>query len=76
MDYTPTREAADKVAAAILRSGRSKASVAQAAGIPHTTFTRKINGDTEFTFGELLRIAEVLEIAPSNLTPSAFMAVA
>ncbi|MCI2959514.1 helix-turn-helix domain-containing protein [Agromyces atrinae] len=76
MDYTPAKELADKVAASILRSGRTKASVASAAGIPHTTFNRKIHGHTEFTISELLRIAEVLEIAPSALAPSAFLEVA
>lgn len=76
MDHSPAREVADKVAANILRSGRTKASVAAAAGIPHTTFTRKINGHVEFSFGELLRIAAVLDVSPSAFTPSAFAAVA
>lgn len=76
MAHTPAQELADKVAATILRSGRSKASVAAAAGIPHTTFARKINGHVEFSFGELLRIAAVLEVAPSTFTPYAFLAEA
>ncbi|QDZ15815.1 helix-turn-helix domain-containing protein [Humibacter ginsenosidimutans] len=72
MDHTPAQELADKVAACILRSGRTKTSVADAAGIPHTTFNRKIKGHTEFTFAELLRIAAVLNVAPSTFTPYAF----
>ncbi|WP_264631490.1 helix-turn-helix domain-containing protein [Microbacterium hydrothermale] len=76
MAHSPAQEMADKVAATILRSGRTKASVASAAGIPHTTFTRKINGHTEFTVGEILRLAEVLDVPPSTLTPSALLAVA
>ncbi|WP_341935302.1 helix-turn-helix transcriptional regulator [Microbacterium sp. LWO14-1.2] len=74
MDHSIAQELADKVAASILRAGRSKTSVAAAAGIPGTTFNRKINGHVEFTMGELVRIARVLEVAPSTLTPSAFLA--
>lgn len=76
MDHSPAQELADKVAACILRSGRTKASVATAAGIPHTTFNRKINGYTEFTFGELLRIAAALDVPPATFTPSSFLEVA
>lgn len=76
MDHTPAQELADKVAASILRSGRSKASVASAAGIPTTTFNRKIYGHAEFTFSDLMRIASVLDISPSAFTPAAFLAVA
>ena len=74
MDHTTAKEVADKVAASILRSGRSKASVATQAGIPATTFGRKINGHVEFTLSELMRIAETLEVAPSALIPAAFYA--
>lgn len=72
MDHSLAQELADKVAASILRSGRTKASVAAAAGIAYTTFNRKINGHVEFTFGELLRIASVLGVEPSVFTPAAF----
>ena len=76
MDHSVAKEIADKVAASILRAERSKASVASAAGIPQTTFTRKINGHTEFTFSELLKIAEVLAISPSAFAPATFQAAA
>jgi len=76
MDQSPAQELADKVAACILRAGRSKASVASDAGIPITTFTRKINGHTEFTFSELLRIADSLGVPPSTFTPSRFAVAA
>lgn len=72
MDHNTAQEIADKVAAAILRSGRSKSSVGSAVGIPATTFNRKINGHVEFTFSELLRIAAELAIAPSTLVPEVF----
>lgn len=72
MDNFPAKELADKVAASILRSNLTKAHVAREAGIPYTTFQRKINGHVEFTFSELLRIAEVTGTAPSKLIPNAF----
>lgn len=73
MDHITAQEIADKVAAGILRAGRSKSSVALAVGIPATTFGRKINGHVEFTFAELLRIAEELAVEPSTLIPVAFV---
>ena len=72
MDSQITAETADKVAAAITRSPHSKSSVAQAAGIPYTSFTRKINGHTDFTVPELARVAKVLGVPPSSLLPAAF----
>lgn len=74
MDHTTAKEVADKVAASILRSGRSKSSVAAEVGIPTTTFGRKINGHVEFTLSELLRLSEALDVAPSTLVPLAFAA--
>lgn len=73
MDHTTAQEVADKVAAAILRAGRSKSSVGAEVGIPGTTFNRKINGHVEFTFGEILRIAKALQVSPSTLIPAAFL---
>lgn len=72
MDHSTAQEVADKVAASILRSGRSKSSVALAIGIPATTFNRKINGHVEFAFSDLLRIAEEIDVDPSAFVPSAF----
>ena len=74
MDHITANEVADKVAAAILRSGRSKNSVAIAAGFAGTTFNRKINGHVEFTFSEVLRIANVVGVPPSELIPAEFLA--
>lgn len=66
------KEVADRVAGCILRSGRSKASVARAVGIPMTTFNRKLDGHTEFTFSDLARIALELGVRPSSFTPELF----
>lgn len=72
MDNNPAQEIADKVAAAILRAGRSKVSVADSVGIAPTTFNRKINGHVEFTFSELLRIARALDVSPAAFVPTSF----
>lgn len=72
MDHLITQAVADKVAAEILKSGRSKSSVAVSVGIPATTFNRKIHGHVEFTVSEILRIAEELNVAPSRLVPALF----
>ena len=73
MDHYTPQEVAGKVAAAVLASPLSKRAVAEAAGIPATTFQRKLKGATEFHFSELLRLAEVLGVHPSKLAPSAFL---
>jgi predicted transcriptional regulator len=69
---TITIEVAEKVAAAITRADRTKLSVANAAGIPPSTFTRKINGHADFSVPELARIASAIGIAPSALLPTSF----
>lgn len=74
MDHFLARETADKVAAAILRAGKTKAAVADATGIAQTTFGRKLNGHTEFTLGELLRIAAALQVPPYTFMPDVFRA--
>ncbi|MBB3158233.1 lambda repressor-like predicted transcriptional regulator [Microbacterium proteolyticum] len=73
MDHSLAKLTADKVAASILRAGRSKASVASAAGIPNSTFGRKIDGHVEFTLGELLRVARAVGVSPSEYVPAEFV---
>lgn len=55
---------------AIKRTGRSQRWTAERAGIPHTTFQRKLDGHTDFYIGEIRRIAHVLGVKPSALMPS------
>jgi hypothetical protein len=69
MDTNTAQQIASKVTAAIKGQGRTKASVAEAAGIPWTTFSRKCNGDAEFKVSELIRIAAELGVAASTLMP-------
>lgn len=57
---------------AILASGRTKRSLSDETGIPYPTLNRKLAGKTEFSFRELLLIAEVLGVSPATFTPPAF----
>lgn len=71
-------EVGSAVDAAIKTAGRTKVSVSDESGIPYPTLNRKVAGKSEFSFTELLLIAECLEVSPAAFVPSAFapMAVA
>lgn len=69
MDHNNTKQISDKVASAIARNDRSLASVAEAVGIPKTTFNRKINGRTDFYMGELIAIAVTLGVGLDEFVP-------
>lgn len=53
----------------ILKRGTSKNAVARKAGIPATTFDRKINGKTGFTLNELGDVAAALDLALLDILP-------
>lgn len=61
---------------AILSSGRTKRSLSDETGIPYPTLNRKLAAKTEFSFRELLLIAEALGVSPATFTPPAFTRVA
>lgn len=61
---------------AILSSGRTKRSLSDETGIPYPTLNRKLAAKTEFSFRELLLIAEALGVSPATFTPPAFSRVA
>lgn len=61
---------------AILSSGRTKRSLSDETGIPYPTLNRKLAAKTEFSFRELLLIAEALGVSPATFTPPAFARVA
>ena len=63
---------AKTVAQAILDSGASKLEVSEKTGIPYATLSRKIKGTSDFTWRELLAIAEFLGLSPARFTPPAF----
>lgn len=60
------------VQAALVDAGRSKTSLSDETGIPYPTLNRKVAGKTEFSFTELLLIAEALGVSPSAFTPPQF----
>ncbi|WP_433674810.1 helix-turn-helix domain-containing protein [Microbacterium gorillae] len=57
---------------AIAEVGRSKISLSQETGITYPTLNRKLSGKTEFSFSELLLLAEALGVCPSQFTPPPF----
>lgn len=67
-----TEWTAQTVAQAVLNSGMSKNRVATETGIPYRTLDRKLRGASDFTWRDLLAIAEVLGINPAKFTPPAF----
>lgn len=69
---TPNQEVARNIAAAITLKNRSKKSVAESAGIPLTTFNRKIRGQADITVTDICAVADVLGISPVELAPTAF----
>lgn len=59
----------------IVRKGSSKSSLAKSAGIPLTTFSRKINGHGDFTLRELGDIAKALDLVLADILPIQMIAV-
>lgn len=53
----------------IAQSGSNKNKVARAAGIPLTTFSRKINGHGDFSLRELGSIANALGLTLDQILP-------
>lgn len=58
---------------AIEESGRTKRSISDSTGIPYPTLNRKLDGKGEFSFSDLLAIAESLTVPPARFTPPAFL---
>lgn len=69
---TTSDSTAERVAAAILRAGESRNSIATKTGIPYSTLQRRLIDGHSFTIGELARIADVLGISPVALMPDEF----
>lgn len=54
----------------IVQNGTSKNAVARKAGIPATTFDRKITGTGAFTIPELAYIADALGLTLADIIPA------
>lgn len=58
----------------IVKQGTTKNAVAKAAGIPATTFDRKVNGKNDFTLRELGAVAEALGLELADILPAELIA--
>ncbi|MBB2957008.1 helix-turn-helix domain-containing protein [Pseudoclavibacter helvolus] len=67
---------ATAVSDAIKESGRTKLSVSDETGIPYPTLNRKLAAKSEFSFSELLKVAEALSVSPAAFTPPQFQVTA
>lgn len=70
--FTPNQEVARNIAAAITQKDRTKKSVADSAGIPITTFNRKLKAQAEITIMDICLIADALGVNPASLAPTSF----
>lgn len=68
MDY----ETIILIEAAMTAAERTKTWTAAKAGIPPTTFQRKLREGASFTVPEVARIAKALGVHPSELLPAVF----
>lgn len=69
---TINQEVAARIVATIQTQKRSNKSVAELAGIPVTTFHRKVTKPDAFTVPELARLADVLHVHPTRFLPEVF----
>lgn len=56
-----------KLKSAIVGSGKSFEEVARLAEMPMTTFSRKVNGHSDFTETEIENICKILEKSPTDI---------
>ncbi|QAB16984.1 XRE family transcriptional regulator [Leucobacter muris] len=68
-----TKTAAELIEEARLDAERSIKWTAEKSGIALTTFKRKLNGGTDFTVSETLRVARALGVEPFTLLPTGFL---
>lgn len=62
-----------KIEAARVGTEYSRNQLSTRTGIPYTTLTRKLNGISDFTVGEIGRIADALGVPPWDLLPDEFL---
>lgn len=51
----------------MVRAGKTVSDLATALNVARPTISKKLNGHTEFTYGEVAKVAEVLNISASEL---------
>lgn len=72
MSNAITEWTAKAVRDAVADAGRSKTSLSDETGIPYPTLNRKMAGKSEWSFSELLLVADALGVSPSAFTPPQF----
>lgn len=65
-------EIAKAISQEMVIQNRTLKGLADDAAIPYSTFYRKMKGGDDFKFGEVYRIAQVLNVRPSQFTPQPF----
>jgi hypothetical protein len=67
------KEVADKVRQAMDNKKQSILNTATSSAIAYSTFHRKLEGGGSFTMSELGRLADALDVHPSELMPASFV---
>ena len=65
--HTNTQDVASRIQEAMQEAERSASWTATKAGIPVSTFRRKLNRGSAFTVGEVAQVARALDIDPVGL---------
>lgn len=74
-NYTAVTTATNEnILLGIIKKGSSKNATATKAGIPISTFNRKINNTGDFTLRELGQIAEALDLDLADILPRELIA--
>lgn len=68
-----TQAVTTNILVGIVRNGSSKNATATKAGIPISTFSRKLNGHGDFSLRELGMIAEALNLNFADLMPASLL---
>lgn len=77
MTRTEYREiVAGEVRAAVARAGLSANTIAERAGLPASTYSRKSRALSPFSVDELVAIADALNVDPAGFFPRAEVATA
>lgn len=64
------RSAKDLVSEYLSKSGRTKASLSSELGFDYNTLRNKLDGKTQFTFSEIVKLADILECSTEEFRDS------
>lgn len=72
---SPTAAVAEEVRVQLVRKRISQNAAADHLGISKSSMSRRLNGEYDFTVGELYRLADLFGIDPAALLPATDRAV-